>query len=325
MNTPATAEAQNSAICFVIVFNHKYEQNIPKLRAIYKDKFDHITFLMPFGDETQDDVVPVYDSSYRFEGYLAQGYHHFARPHYSHYVFAGDDLILHPRLSQDNLVAELGLQDGQSGYIKGLNPLLDLHFDWPHMLPAMKALVRLGQGGYVNAWPELPSGDEALQTLRAQGHEFSPLNWRQWHDLIRGHQVRGHQIGLRHRLRSAWWLARHGARRGYSLPFPLLQGYSDFVVVPAAHIRQFCRLCGVFSALDLFAEVAIPTALALSCPRVVTEKDTSWHGVEIWDQETLQRLLQQNNFSLPQMLQSYGDNQLYLHPLKLSKLQGLPT
>lgn len=321
MNNPSTTTetTTHSALCLVIVFNHKYEQNIPKLQAIYKDKFDHITFLMPFGDETQDDVVPVYDSSYRFEGYFAQGYHHFAHDKYSHYVFVGDDLILHPRLTQNNLISELCLDD-QSGYIKSLTPLSQGHFDWPHMLAAMKALVRLGQGGYVNAWPELPSGDEALQTLRAQGHEFGPLTWQHWRD-----PAREYRPGLGHRLRSAWWLARHGARRGYSLPFPLLQGYSDFVVVPAAHARQFCRLCGVFSALDLFAEVAIPTALALSCPHVVTEKDTPWHGVEIWDQAALQGLLERNHFSLPQMLQSYDDNQLYLHPLKLSKLQGLPT
>lgn len=319
MNSPANAESQSNAICFVIVFNHKYEQNIPKLRAIYGDKFTNIAFLMPFGDALQDGVVPVYDSSYRFEGYFAQGYQHLASDKYSHYVFVGDDLILHPRLNQNNLIAELGLDD-QSGYIKTLTPLSQAHFDWPHMLSTMEALALFGQDGYVNAQPELPSSQDAFQILRGKGHQFNPLTWRHWRD-----PNRKYHSSLRQRWRSFRWLARHAGRHGYTLPFPLLQGYSDFVVVPAAHARQFCRLCGVFSALNLFAEIAIPTALALSCPHVVTEQDVSWHGVELWDRDALERLLQHNNYDLSQMLRSYADDQLYLHPLKLSKLQGFST
>lgn len=318
MNSQTHGDAQGSTVCFVIVFNHKYEKNIPKLRAIYGDKFSDIRFLMPFGDETQPGVIPVYDSSYRFEGYFAQAYLHLADDKYSHYVFIGDDLILHPRLTQGNLIAELGL-DNRSGYTKSLTPLSEAHFDWPHMVATLDALALMGQNGFVNAKPELPTPEDAFQTLRAKGYEFLPLTWRHWRD-----PGRGYNPGVRHRLRSLQWLARHG-RRGYNFPFPLLQGYSDFVVVPAAAVRQFCRLCGVFSALNLFAEVAVPTALGLACPRVVTEQDTAWHGVEVWDRESLERLLQQNDYDLSRMLASYDDTQLYLHPLKLSQLKGLPA
>ena len=124
-----------------------------------------------------------------------------------------------------------------------------------------------------------------------------------------------YRYSRRRLLRSAAFLLR---RRNRSLPYPLAWGYSDFVVVPTAALETFCRLCGVFAAMNLFVEVALPTALALACDRIVVEADTQWRGVEIWDPAEVEDLRTRHGGDLARLLAAYEPHQLYLHPVKLS-------
>ena len=52
-------------VCLVLIFNHKYEQNIEKLKRIYRDRFSMIRFMIPFynGDDKGGEIISVYESS----------------------------------------------------------------------------------------------------------------------------------------------------------------------------------------------------------------------------------------------------------------------
>ena len=54
------------------------------------------------------------------------------------------------------------------------------------------------------------------------------------------------------------------APRELASPFPLCSGMSDFFVVDSHIFEEFVHLLGVFTAANLFCEVAVPTALAMT-------------------------------------------------------------
>jgi hypothetical protein len=68
------------SICLIVVFNHRYEKNLAQLREIYKNRFSHVYYLMPFYQGKDFDVIPVYESSFHFQGYFTQGFHRFLMP-----------------------------------------------------------------------------------------------------------------------------------------------------------------------------------------------------------------------------------------------------
>ena len=56
-----------SKICLSFVFNHQFEQNIPKLRTIYGERFSTIRYLSPFSTYSVDEeVIPIYETSIHF-------------------------------------------------------------------------------------------------------------------------------------------------------------------------------------------------------------------------------------------------------------------
>ena len=104
-----------SKICLSFVFNNQFENNIPKLRELYDDRFSTIRYLSPFSRSTEPDIIPIFEKSIHFQGYFAQALRHLPR-NCDYYVFCGDDLILNPSLNEDNLINALNCDD--SAYIK---------------------------------------------------------------------------------------------------------------------------------------------------------------------------------------------------------------
>lgn len=114
-------------LCFMVLFNHRYDQNIKKIKKLYQDRFSDIYLLMPFYDGPSVNglnIIPVYESSFRFQGYIAQAYQRISQlgKNYRHYVVIGDDLILNPGLNEANILSYMNLQEGES-YITNLAQL----------------------------------------------------------------------------------------------------------------------------------------------------------------------------------------------------------
>ncbi len=320
MSDPATVEeipAPASRVCLVIVFNHRYDGNLPTLDRLFAGRFDAVRYLMPFYEGTRTDVFPVFYSSFQFQGFFMEAWRRLRDGNFTHFVFCADDLVINPRLTAWNICEHLGLGPGD-GYIKDLTAASDVPLHWHHLVRGLLAVSNING---VNWQKELPAPADARSNLEAKGFHFRRFGW---------HTVRGGIDSVTRIPQVLYYLwTRMRARRhepGFhllGLPYPLLVGYSDLVVVPAAVMENFCRLCSVFAAMGVFVEMALPTALALSCPRVVRQRDTSWKSIDGFEDGSqlavLEKMGRDCDYHLPRLLERMDADDLYLHPIKFSQ------
>ena len=109
-------------LCLAIIFNHKFNKNIPILDKIYRNRFNNLYYIVPFNMVQIEGIEPkkiitVYETSYCFQGYIAQAYEKIKSIEYSHYVFIGDDQILNPSFNENNMLDYLNIKENES-YIK---------------------------------------------------------------------------------------------------------------------------------------------------------------------------------------------------------------
>jgi hypothetical protein len=298
-------------LCLVHVFNHRYEANLDKLDAIYSQRFSRRRAVMPFYSGGRPDVAAVHESSFCFQGYLAQAFPHYASDDVSHYVFLADDMVLHPSLNEDNLAAELGLTP-RAGYLKSLTGVGNQPLEWPHLRRALDPFLHRNGVEWAGL---LPSADEAAGRLEAQGIDVGEHTWADVRRLLRRRRLRDPH--------TEWALRYVAAGRGRRRPpYPLVIGYSDLVVVPAVSIDAFVRVCGVLAAMGVFVEAAIPTAMLLTTSEVRTEAEIRWKGREIWSAAEEAALVTEHGASFRRLADSFPSDQLYVHPVKLSKWKG---
>lgn len=295
-------------LCLVVIFNHRFDRNLPALRELLAGKFSHVRFLVPFYRGGDPDVIPVFDSSSTFQGYIAQAYPHLCKEGFTHYVFTADDLLLNPRLDENNLLASLTLGPGDA-YIQELRSITDVTFHWPFLHPTLEA-TRFNN--FVNAEPELPGREEAFRRLAAHGVRVTTFGLK---------TLRFGQGSWRWKIRSllinALFLYRSQAVR--QVVYPLAMSYSDFLVVPAAVMADFCHYCGVFAAMGVFVECAIPTALALAAPSIKLERDIPLRGVEHFDWDELAAFEERYGRRLSALFADFAADTIYVHPVKLSR------
>ncbi|RZS91286.1 hypothetical protein EV189_0523 [Motilibacter rhizosphaerae] len=297
----------------VVVFNHKFEANLPKLDEILGERFPDRCYVMPFYDGDRDDVIGVYESSYAFQGYLTQARDRIASPTATHYVVMADDMVLNPRFDATNLPDELGLGSG-TAWIKGLAPLSDQSPLWMHLRRAVEPFTT--ETG--TEWRrELPEPEEAARLLARHGIVPGAHDPRRLVAAAR-------EVPARRLLResSVRWSVRYLARGARPLPYPLAVGYSDFMVVPAEVWPRFCHLAGVLAAMGVFVEAGAPTALALAAPGIATEQTSGWHGLEVWGVDGPQEVQRAHDGLFSNLLASFAPRQVYVHPVKLSMWEG---
>jgi hypothetical protein len=287
--------------CLVIVFNHKFERNLPLLRKMYNKRFDLVYFLMPFYSGNDSDVIPVYECSYYFEGYFAQAYRQIYDESIDNYIFIGDDLILNPALNQDN-ICEIFNVDAQTSFIESANPLNKCTY-WPYS--RIEQVITAFKSTGVNYKSELLPADEAFALVGKKGfNDFS----------MSGFKFSG--TGKLRRMKST--IKKLFYR--YDLPYPVFAGYSDFVIISKEDISEFARLSGVFAAMGLWVEIAVPTTLRLISSNLKTNEDVDIDALCMWAR-TKQLIDAENkcNYDLHLLFKNWPDNCAYLHPVKLSK------
>lgn len=295
--------------CLVVVFNHRFDRNLPLLRALYRGRFSHVRFLVPFYRGDDPDVIAVHASSATFQAYFAQAQPRLVGDQFSHYVFVADDLLLNPAVNEQNLGAHLRLRPGV-GYLKEMRPFSTMTTAWTHFDRTLRAL-RFDE--YVNARAELPAREEALARLARHGIHLRPLGWRNLEAAPGpfGQRVRGW-------LAAAWRLYGPGGEASRAMAYPLVMGYADLLVVPAGAMAEFCHLCGVFAAMNLFVECAAPTALALAAPELRREPDLATRGREIWSDADRAEFHGRHAGRLADLLTNFPADTLYVHPVKFS-------
>lgn len=302
--------------CLVIVMNHRYEANLPRLRRMYSGRFPMLRFLVPFYGGHDPDVIPVFESSHFFEGFIAQASATLLEIPADCYVFCADDMIPSPRLDSENVAEQLAI-DRHDAYAQRLEPLTNVPFDW---IVATRALDVFSLFNGVEWTRELPPPDEAFALAASRGIRFGRLGLHQYAGFHWRTRWRG---GLR-MLRRVVTTRIRGDVTG--LPYPLVIAYSDFFAIRRARLGDFAHLCGVFAAMGLYVEVAIPTALLLTCPSVVVEKpsgqelavETTWHGLPLWNDEPA-KFAELHGASIASLIADWPDDRLYVHPVKLGQ------
>ena len=329
------AWSSEGRVALVVVFNHRFDQNLPKLRALYARRFSRLTFLVPCYDGSDPDVVPVVCNARTFQGYFAQALSRLPREDVTHHAFVADDALLAPDLDERNLTACLGLE-ASSGYLKELRGITTGSFKWAHGCGAVRCLT--ADPGLARYAPLLPGPEEMDRRLARHGvdvsRHFTLRSLRSDRSAAAvnvGARLRGYRGVVRDALELLPPIAllRRVAARGTpvvgqlarsallrrELPVPVVAGYSDFAVVPAPALDAFAGLCGVFAAMGLFVEVALPTALALSVDRVVVEAGRPRRGLELWRAEDVRALEDGCGRSVTRLPRE----PIYVHPVKLSR------
>ena len=291
-------------ICLSFVFNHQFEKNIPKLKKLYDDRFSTIRYLSPFSKSTEPDIIPIFETSIHFQGYFAQAFAHLPKD-CKYYVFCGDDLILNPSLNERNLIDSLNCND--SSYIKYLNPIWEHSFTWHKF----EECNRFTEKEYTIPYKSLlPSRNELLKIYENHGLCYRNLGF---------HNFKGikEKIITINRIKSGISFFLRNRKKRF-ISYPLVEGYSDLIVVPQGHLELFCHYCGIFAAMNLWVDAAVATALILSGSKIKTEKDSNYSGTEYWNGDEIIDRLKPSKNKLDKIGEIFNKDELYIHPIKLS-------
>jgi hypothetical protein len=295
-----------SSICLSFVFNHKYEKNIPKLKKIYKGRFSTLRFLSPFSDwSKEDDIIPIYETSIHFQGYFAQAYSHLPKD-FDYYVFCADDLILNPQLNEENLIEKLNCN--RSGYIKYLNPIWEHSFAWHKF---SESLSFPDEKNPISTQQILPQREELLEIYKNHGLNYRNLgihNFRGIHDKT---------LSFERIMSGIKYFFNFGLKR--YVHFPLIEGYSDLIVIPKDNLKLFCHLCGIFAAMNLWVDTAIATSMVLSCEQITQERDHGLRGKEFWNQIDAKKAISKAEGKIEKISSLFSEETSYIHPIKLSE------
>jgi hypothetical protein len=177
---------------------------------------------------------------------------------------------------------------------------------------------------------ELPSREDALKQFASYGLSIRPLTYYN----IFGPLTFPASIAAAIKTGTNLWtyyitwrrFKVPGRPQQLQLDYPLAYSYSDVSVISAQVVQQFCHLCGVFSAMGLFVEMAIPTVLILTGGHIVTDADVKLKGQAIWEWTgDITALEQKYNLDLDALLADFPPEQLYYHPIKLSPWRRVTT
>ena len=279
----------NKKIALVVIYNHQFNKNIEIINQIYKDRFDAIYHLVPFYKGDLTNVIPVYENSFRFQGYIAQSWKQLSVSGCDSFVVIGDDLLLAPVLNGQNIHEKLGL-DPYDAFIPAacFNYLVD--GGWSHSRKALEFLKHA-------------KGSEGIEYLPSVA---------QAHDLISQH-------GLNYQpYMPSIAIPDSPSGDFYPMPYPLVFAYSDFFIVPLHNLELLAHYCGIFSSMNLFVEIALPTALAFSATKLRTHT-LNYSSGAMWNIEEIEELRVKHKGSLSSLFQNFPEKKIYLHPIKLSK------
>lgn len=297
-----------SKVCLSFIFNHQYEKNIPKLRKIYGNRFSEIRFLSPFSTYNDDqEIIPIYETSIHFQGYIAQAYLQLPK-NCEYYIFCADDLLLNPQLNEKNIISKLNCKN--SAYIKYLNPVWEHSFAW-HKFD--ESVTITDEDNLILTQQLLPPRNELLSNYEKHGFVYKNLGFQN----LRG--VHDKTISFK-RIKCAFqYLWKHGLKRYVHLP--LVEGYSDLIIIPGSYLKLFCHYCGIFSAMNLWVDNAIATSMVLSCENITIESDHALIGKEIWDPVNADKLVRKTDGRIDHLNSLFTNELLYIHPIKLSKFE----
>lgn len=317
-------------MCLVIIFNHKFEKNLDILREMYRNRFSYVRFIMPFYCGNDEDVIPVYESSYQFQGYIAQAYEKLMQIECDDYFFIADDMILNPGIQENNI----GEIEEYTNYMESYSPLPLAH-TWKRY--RIQDAIDCFSQRHTNYNGELFDRETAFAKANDLNYSESDffVNWLSdylcFNKLERfGWKIKKifridfqhswEHISLRKKLKIRFIWNNCRALKKEKLPYPLFFGYSDWMIITKKDFPSIARAFGVTAAMGLFVEVAVPTVMLLySSHPLKSIKSLGFESGAIWDGNELAQIESNFQFELGKLIENYPPKKLYLHPIKLSK------
>ena len=300
-------------VALIVIYNHQYNKNIDVIERIYKNRFSDIYHLVPFYNGEKENVIPVYECSYYFQGYVSQGLRSYFKEKYSHYFFIADDMILNPLINENNYCDIFNL-GANTSFIPGFITLHETKY-WCYVKEAFQWNKKV-EGVEVSNM--LPSYENAIDKFSKFGLTIKPFGFSKVWKLSFGLPFTV-SLGVRRRFRFFCQYLKTKLRgKSFTLSYPLASSYSDIFIVSAKSIKEFCHYCGVFAVTKLFVEVALPTSMVLSSDEIKMETDLDLQGKALWTYKEYQELEKYEN-SLTKLMTNFPSKYIYLHPIKLSK------
>lgn len=281
----------------LVIYNHRFDKNIGRIRELYAGRFSHVYHIMPFYDGNENDVIPVYESSYCFSGYISQAYTHLKHLGFTHFFVVADDMILNPSLNEHSIWEQMGI-DYSDSYIDEIVCFQNGGKRWWRRI--IDALDYTPDQLGVELKGILPSKEEAQRRFDFHKLPYTPIPRK---ELLRNPRRKDFVKML---------------TRSCELKYPLVRAYSDILLIPADVMPKFANYCGAFASTRLFVEMAIPTALILSADNIKLGNDVKLKPGAMWFEQDF-KILEGYNNSLEKLFREFPEGKLYLHPIKLSK------
>lgn len=291
----------------VIIFNHRYERNLSKLRMIYGNRFSEIRFLMPFYLGEDQDVIPVYDTSYCFHGFVTQAYVCLMEMNVEYFLFIADDLIINPKIDEWNAAEKLGLLKETEIYHYGFSELNKKgNFKWIPMRESAKPFTTPGL-----EWRnELPRKEEAFVLFKEfMGREYP----REYDNTI----FQGCDCSWKDKV---LFFKRNGCTR--EVPYPMARGYSDIFAVKKTSLGKVAHMFGIFASMNMFVEIAVPTAIVLTIKRCNVsffECSEFSNSMILWEKNEKLNIERDYENDINNLLNRFPEKCLCIHPVKLSR------
>ena len=326
-----TMDTSSRKTALVVLFNHQYDRNIPVIREIYSRRFSGLLQLMPYYRGDAPDVCSVFGNSFQFYNYILQARERIRNLDGDYILIFGDDLLLNPRFDEFSTPSLLGIHGEDTCYLDGFVDV-SLPVCYRGTVEAHRFSTAPAGIDADSVNKNVPPYGEARQILKSrnlmQHDELSRVRMflPKWNP---GGGIHANWKVLKGRI---WHLLNHWKHRikKYRYSYPVVFGYSDIVCIPKGKFDDFCRILEVFSAWNMFVELAIPTALQLlPGTRLATLEDTQYKSGNVWfpqDPEhfeamnaVIDGLVSSSGGDLGKLLASFPEDYLYLHPVKLSK------
>ena len=224
-----------SNVTLIIIFNHKYNKNIPLIDELYGKRFSDIVYIVPFYkkgelDDKRYEIISVYETSYSFQGYIAQAYSELEKHEASHYLFIGDDLILHPDIDERNYKEyfHVGAEDSYCTEICKINePFGNYKWDYSRIY---HNVLCLKNDRFVNFKSEIPSKEEAFIIASQKGYEGFTIN-KSFYSKS--------NIGLKRNISNLLLKMRPLPKE---TEYPLFGGYSDLFILSGDDLANFAHM-----------------------------------------------------------------------------------
>lgn len=311
-----------NTVALIIIFNHNYEANIQKLEQIYRTRFKNIWYVIPFYQGNHQNVIPVYENSHYFQSFIATALYKIKHLRFSHYIFIADDLYLNPKINEDSYQDYFKL-DYDSAFISNFFPLDDSKESRPYRLyppywPGIEYAIdfELHKKGF-EGQNVLPNYEQAIQALSKNGVSFNPLIRKKFLLPIKLKFGKDCIREMYYRLKISWSNIRFLFKKT-TIKYPLVGGYSDILILPNKKLNNFIMHTKCFATLDLFVEIALPSALLYNYNKISTEDDLDFKTVTYWKKDGNETETQ-HCLSLNSLNENFPADTLYIHPVKLSK------